>query len=49
MVPEVIGDWFDVLDLETEYKWIVLSIGIVSFGLAYLHERFFLPNIDDRF
>jgi len=47
MVPEVIGDWFNVIDLETEFKWIVVSLVLLNLLAAYLWEKIFLPKIED--
>lgn len=48
MVPEVIGDWFNVIDLEIEFKWIVVSFILLNLLAAYLWEKIFLPKIDDE-
>lgn len=48
MVPEVIGDWFEVIDLQTELKWLILALIFVNLTCAYYYEKYFLPKMDDR-
>ena len=48
MVPEVIGDAFEVVDIDTTFRWVIIGLVIVNLVAAYSWEKIFLPKIDDK-
>ena len=45
MVPEIIGKLFNLVDLKTELKWILLLWIFLGFYSSYTFEKIFLPKM----
>jgi cation-transporting ATPase 13A3/4/5 len=48
MVPETVGDWFEVVELEPDYRWILAMLACGNLAFCYFHEKLFLPKLEDE-
>jgi cation-transporting ATPase 13A3/4/5 len=48
MVPETIGDWFDVVELEPAYRWVLAILATGNLVICFVHEKFFMPQIENQ-
>ena len=48
MVPETVGDWFEVVELEPNFRWILAMLACGNMVFCYFHEKLFLPKLEDE-
>lgn len=48
MVPDTFGSLFDVVDLDPAFRWIIIIFALGNLLACFLHEKMFLPKIEDE-